>query len=358
MAIEKNNDLSAGEKLSGIFRLQKAFDQCRLNNDSVYAQMLHRIGVLQFSTGKLNEAISYTLASIKINTSGKKESNKKLAVKSYYNLGYYYAGLNRLKDALNYYDLCIETGNFFKDSLTLINVIAARNRKAHIYYQTGDFQRAIEESALGLKTAYDIKNSVITIDLFNEQAQAYAAVQQIKNAVTDINKASVLIAKGDYEALANNYKIKAAISEAGNNYIEAIAYYKKAIQVRSKASDPDLSDDYLDAGNALRREVIRKNTGDFSKPISYYTESLILAQKSGNTFAAVKASNNLAAISFRTKKYSAALTGYHKSLLNLVLPFKNNNELHNPTYFQCNSISDKNFLSLLLANKTECLLYL
>lgn len=359
VALENNAYLAAGEKRIRGLALQKASDSCRSNKDSAYARLLHRIGLWEFLSGAPNDAISHTRISAQINTSGKKGTDRKQAINSYYNLGYYYADLNRYADALGYYDLCIITGSSYKDSVTLIDVLNARMQKAHIYYQTGDYQKAIEETTLGLRTAAAIKNVSLTIGLLNEQAQAYAAVQQVEDATAAANKAAALISNDDDEALANNYKIKATISEASGNYGEAMAYHGKAIQARSKVKDTaGLAGDYLDAGNTLRKEAIQNNSGDYAKAIRCYKQSFALAQSSNAILTAMKALNNLAAFSFRKSNYQDALSGYHASLQLAVARFKNGNTLMHPTYRQCNAGSDKNFLSLLLANKTECLLHL
>jgi CHAT domain-containing protein/tetratricopeptide (TPR) repeat protein len=313
---------------------------------------------LKFSTGKPNEAISYTIASTQINTSGKSSTNPRLAVNSYYNLGYYLRELNRYKDALVYFDLCTITGNAFNDSATLSHVVNARIAKAKIYHQTGDFQKAIEETAFGLRTAMFINSPAKIATLLNERALAYSAMNQFSHAMNDVNKAALFTDKTGSTS-ADNFKVKATISEGANNYREAMAYHKRAIAVHSKNGDTaSLSNDYLDAGNTLRKEAMNNKTEDYRAAINHYIKAAQLAQKSGNNETAIKATNNLAAIAFRTKKYTDAATGYHKSLLQVVPSFKNNNALSYPTHRQCNPISDKNFLSLLLANKAECLLYL
>ena len=72
MSIEAANE-SDEKKLSQAIILKDQFEKCRLGKDSVYARMLHKIGVYQYSTGQLNDAIQNTLLAVQINMSGEKK---------------------------------------------------------------------------------------------------------------------------------------------------------------------------------------------------------------------------------------------------------------------------------------------
>ncbi len=356
--LENDASLEISEKRPRALLLQKRFDSCGAYKDSAYARLLHRLGVWEFSVAP-NDAISHTLASVRLNTSRRQEANPRLAVNSYYNLGYYFRVLQRYADALAYFDSCIVAGSRFQDSGTLVHVINARNQKAYICYQTGDYQQTIAEAALGLKTAAAINNAPLTIGLLNEQAQAYAAMGQISDAGNAADKALALIGKRDEAALANNYKIRAAANETAGNFAAAMAHHAQVIRLHKKAGDTAaLALDYIDAGNTLREEAIATNSSSYSKVANCYIRSLALARKAGITDGVIGALNNLAAIRFRERNYKDALTTYHSGLSLIVGAFSHSNSLSNPTYRQCNPVSNKNTLSILLANKAECLLHL
>lgn len=357
--IKNDKSLSDINRVEKFLTLKRSVDACHLLKDSVYALLLHRLGASSFSLNRYSDAISFTLASIRINTLGKKESNPKFAANSYYNLGRCFIKVNRYNDAMVYFDSCIQIGNRFKDSLTLFFATNARGQKTKFYNQKGDFQKVIEEADMGIQTVSIIHDSVAAVTLFNEQAWAYANLHRFPEAIANLNKSASFMAKNDAHGQADNYNAKAAISEVAGRYSEAMDCHKKAIAIRRKTNDiATLAGDYIDAGNTERKEVISKNGSDYSKAINYYTKALQLAKKSNSVEMKVKAMNNLAAIAFRKKNYADALTGYHNSLQQVVTNFKNPNALGYPVYRQCNAISDKNFLSLLLANKAECLLYL
>lgn len=351
--IETNQALSNQQRLTKVIDLKKEFERCKLYKDSVYAKILHRLGALQFAAGKYEDAINNTIQAIKINTSGKKESSRKFAVVSYFNLGFCYQQLRLYNEALDNYDKCISLGNEYRDASIIDRVIKARIKKGNIVYRNGDYEKDVDEMSIGLKSAAIIKDSAVVVDLLNERAQAYVALKRIPEAINDVQKALLFVSKEDYNAYANNYKIRAVIYQVDNNFPLAIAYHKKAIISRSQTGDSSiLATDYNDAGNTL---IAAKRYEEAGK---YLNQSLLLAEKTGNRVTAAKASNNLGLVNVITRKYAVALTEYQASLLKTVPTFISSDELENPTYLQCNAISDKNFLALLLGNKTECLLYL
>lgn len=366
--VENDGKLLPAEKLPRVFALQKIFDRCPLPKDSVYARILHRIGTLENAVGNPNEAIAYTQASARINTAKAAGSNLRLAVNSYYNLGYYNNKLHRYKAALAFYDSCVYVGNAFTDSATLAFVLYARNNKADIYFTAGDYDKAIAEATFGLQTATAINDRKSIFRFLNQRVQASGALSRIKEALADAAKAASLAeenkagTKGGpgYEGeVAYTYEIKAAINEADGNFSKAMAYHQKSIRLRSRTKDSiTLANDYLNVGNSAWYQSKQSGSRDFSAAKRFYSTALLLARQQNMAGAAVKALNNLAAISFSAGSFADALRGYHESLLQTIPGLKDTNPSYTPSYRQCTFAEDKNFLSLLLDNKAECLLRL
>jgi tetratricopeptide (TPR) repeat protein len=111
----EQSSLSFTDKFKQVRNLQKRFEQCGLNKDSVYARILHRIGVLEYSRGNLNSAINYTVQSVNLNGTGKKGINRKYVIRSYCNLGTFYKELSQYKSALTCFDSCTIEGNKHDD---------------------------------------------------------------------------------------------------------------------------------------------------------------------------------------------------------------------------------------------------
>lgn len=360
--------LSQGEKLLQGITLQKSFVNCSLPKDSVYARLLHCMGRWAYFSGRPNEGIAYTQQAAQINSAKSAGGNPQLAANSYFNVGFYNEALRRYQNAVAFYDSCIGNASVFTDSATRSMVVKARAQKAGVYFNTGDYDKAFEEASLGIQTAKAINCRLLLIDLLNTRAEVRAALSQISEASADADEAASIIesvnpgaATKEQQARkqAYNLKIRADISEADKKFSDAIGYYQQVIKIRSLIKDTnELANAYLNAGNTVRKQVLLQRGTDFSSAKNFYATALALANKVNYTDAVIKALNNLAAVSFRAKAFAEALQAYHNCLLQTVPVFKNSNPTENPSHNQCYGISDKNFLSTLLANKAECLLNL
>ena len=364
----KDAKISDAERLTQGLALQQMVVKCSLPKDSTYAYLLHLMGRWAHSSGRPNEAIAYTQEAAKINSAKNAAANPQLAVASYFNLGFYSQKTYRYQNALAFYDACVRGAGAFTDSATRSQTVKARAQKADIYFTTGDYGKAVEEASMGIPIARSINYRLKLISLLNARAQARAALLRINEAKSDANEAALLMtsfkppaaAENDYaREQAYNLKIKADISEADGQFSEAVALHKKGIQTRSLLKDTvRMADGYLNAGNTVRRRIDSQKGTDFSSAKALYTTALALAQKKNYSAVIIKALNNLAVISFGSKAFTEALQGYHKSLLQTVAVFKDVDPTKNPSHNQCYTVSDKNALSTLLANKTECLLNL
>ena len=339
------------QKLLEVQALTRQFDRCRLPQDSVYARLLHRTGVLQSLTGNPEAAISSTWQSIRINTNGKPGSNRKLALQSYYNLGTFCLNQERYPEALEAFGRCVQEGRNATDSVTLVRLGSTRKKIGYIYHYLGDFQKDLEVTTQGLQAALPSGNRDVVVDLYNEQAQAHTSLYNIRAAISDLDQALRYIRLDDWNALADNNKLRAEVMKADGDSTRALEFYKKTIEVRKKAGSPaDLAKDYLDAGNLLRHF-------DPAAARLSYTRTLALARQAGDSLMAAKALNNLGLLSKRTHRLQEALQQYNQSLAVLIPAYSPNKALLNLTYRQTNGTS-KVFLYQLLANKAECLLAL
>jgi tetratricopeptide (TPR) repeat protein len=106
--LDQNKSMRDPEKLRLLYEWKKESDEAHLPQDSAYARLLHKLGVLEFSVSRnYGTAISLTLRALQINLSGKKTVSFSYAVSDYYNLAYYYDKMNLFKKALLYYDSTI-----------------------------------------------------------------------------------------------------------------------------------------------------------------------------------------------------------------------------------------------------------
>ena len=353
IGIETDTILSQEQKLKEVFVLKKTFEDCRLARDSVYARILHRIGVFQYNTTReLDKSIRNTLESVSINTSGEKGACLRCAVRSYTNLGYYYEYLLFFDQALRYFDSAALLAGKFAGQETYL--LESRQERSNIFDKRGDFQKCTEEAARGLHVANTLHDTTFTIVFLNQRAFAYAQQRLYQQAKSDASLALSLSAlKKNNDGKAGSLKVQAMVMESGGEFPEALNLYNEAIKCRMSSDDPDrLAEDYLDAGNLLLYKMGRYNE---AKKYCLKTVQISLAQKDYNTTA--NAYNSIGSFNFFQGHYAQALYYYRKALDFLPIA-TGQGEMANPGSGELNRFQNKQVLLHPFGNKTECLLHL
>jgi CHAT domain-containing protein len=350
----ENSNFSQEIKLQHLGSLSAQYEKCGYEKDSVYARMLHKTGLWEYSAlSHIEDAITNTIAAVRINTSGKKYACPSFAANSYSNLGYYYLQIKRYREALLYYDSAIIASLPFPGNKEFS--ILSHLQKGNILFNIGDYQQDVEETTLGLALAEPISDTENIIDLHNERAEAYEMLQKYEEASQDIDKSFKLLQhSNNYDALANSYRVKANINADEGNFSKAQFFYDQAISLRKKTGNlANVAMDYNDAGLLLHFKC--RNIAEADK---YYSKAYELASLAKANLVCILACSNLAQVNFNQKQYSKAIVKTQQALLLLVNQFHSNDVSQNPKYSDISYLDVKNYLVNLLHNKAECLLYL
>ena len=355
LRIEEAND-GDDVKLRQSNALRSQFEKCGFEEDSVYAQVLHKIGVYQYSTKQINEAIANTLLSVKINTSGKKNASREFATNSYWNLGYYFLELSIYSKSILYFDSAISIGQHYprrKD-----DVLSAWSAKCNVFFKQGDYQKAVSDLTLVLNSVLDPNDSLYRILFLLDRAQALLAESKTGQATADIKSALALCTPtlyqnvGDlYNNLADIYRTQGDIFAGDGDPTRAVAYYKKAIQLRTKSGNlTQLAIDYNDLGYLLRMKA-----HDLPEAQRYFSLAFQTAQQLKITTTCAMARDNLSQVSFDRGNYEDALKQSQAALRLLAPNFGDETITANPTYASLSNADERNLLDL-LENRVKCML--
>jgi CHAT domain-containing protein/tetratricopeptide (TPR) repeat protein len=340
-------------KLKEVLLLEKQFKDCHLTPDSVYARILHRIGMLQYyATGELDKAIRNTHQSIAINTSGKTGACPRFAANSYLNLGYYFSALLFYDEAIRYLDSAALLADKFPGQEAIL--LRARQIRSNLYSKKGDYQKCEEEATRGLQRAEALTDTAFMIRLLDQRAFAYARQGMYPAAAADASRAFILSTlTRDNGGKAASIKVRAVIMEATGKYPEAMRLYKETIRWRTIADDPAfLAEDYLDAGNLLLYKMSR-----YQEALPYFEQVVHISMpgKDLNTVASVY--NDLGSYHYFKGNYTQALGCYRQAMEYLTIQ-DGPDGLENPASAELSRFQNKQILLQLFGNKTECLLHL
>ena len=360
--LESNPGIPAPERLKKFRFLQSEFEKCKHVKDSVYAKILHRVATLEFINNGMKVTpgcIDLMLAAIRINTSGARGSDPNFAPRSFYNAARFYksAGLNR--DALKYYDSTIQFSNRYGVSALLL--LQARQDRAEIFFDLGDYQQCIDEASHGYMDAQRKNQQYFMVLFLNRRSQAYDFHDIPGKAAADVDLtiqyAKELAAR--YEAANDTDSLKLAYNELATAYRVGVecsdtvgiknikGLISNGLFYRVKSGNlKEIANDYINYGSLCFRRFKDYNTAKqfYLKSIDYCKDS-----KVGLGYAHL----NLGAVNFVQGNYAAAEKDYVRCLIDIDLNIPD--IFSNATLEQINTIKENEFVHVYLNNKTEYL---
>ncbi len=150
--IENNTSLNDEQKLKSFYALEKTASRCLKDKDSVNAWVLLKIGKYEFiAYHNYDNTIKFTNTALQLNNYSNKGASAYLNINACFNLGSAYETLLSYTQALKNYDSSIYLASKFIDTNTF--ALDARTAKANIYFNSGDYQKAVEESIKGIHLA-------------------------------------------------------------------------------------------------------------------------------------------------------------------------------------------------------------
>lgn len=351
--IEKDTSLSIEKKLPMVLKLKKLFEDQKIAEDSVYARILHRIGVYEFLRNHnvaTNKAINFTIAAVRINTSGKKNNSAAFCVNSHTNLANYYRSLHLYNLALQHYDSALmQRERLNNHEISAAGLIL---EKAQMLYRTGDYQKATEEFNFAVLRAKANKDSSIMPVLLNHRAQTFIRQGRLQEALADANTAGDLstLLDNQHEKINSTF-LKADIYAKRKDFSKVLPLYNKGIKERLTTTNySQISDDYTDYGN-----IYLDDLHNYAKARDCYLNTIKYALKAHDFERLSKGHINLEQCSFRQQNYKEAEQFCIEAMKDLKV-ITSNNILINPTATRLTSIGNKDLVLVILGNKTELLL--
>ncbi|MEX6688128.1 CHAT domain-containing protein [Danxiaibacter flavus] len=314
---EKDTTLSIAQKIQIVYELKNNFEKLKRDPDSVYARILHRIGLYEYLLNKEipnNVCIAYTLSAVSINTSGKRNASPGFAISSYRNLASYYKTLKKYSKAIKYYDSAIILGKRLNaDRESMLLSVANKN---DLLFLTGDHQKCIDESTIGLNEATLNHLPSYALIFYNQRAQSYFYQSELQPAIKDLDSAFALATiEGNTYEQAGALKIKAQIEAVQKNYSQAQELFSQAIQTRLQTKDDgQLADDYIDFGVFYFND--QKN---IEKAKTSYRQAAKYAIRAHDNEKLAKIYANTGELSFYNQNYKDAANWYARAFNSLGL---------------------------------------
>lgn len=335
------------QKIEELSFLQIRYSKCS-KNDSVYARIVHRLGDVYRLSGDFQNAIALTNEAVRINQSELPGAQKAYLTHSYYNLGLYQHLLNFPSVAHFYYDSCIAIGEQFPEKKFI--ALMALEKKAFMYFQSGDYERSIQVAEYGRSLALEENDPEFESLLLIQKSQAEAELNRVRNAEENILKAiGLLTATNSDSYLPNAYSVYGNVLSRKGNYTEAVGYYQKAYKLN------------LDLGNVEQAArdlhdlalLYSKELNDFNKTMETYAKVIKLQKSLNDPYLLATTYNNMGQAYWRIGNFKKALGLYQQGLMVLPFEFDAADLKNNPSLEQLKTSTNAYVAAALLWNKGD-----
>jgi tetratricopeptide (TPR) repeat protein len=354
VSLDTNQVLPAAGKLQLLYEWKKESEALRLPQDSVYARLLHKIGVYEFYARRnYYTALVMTMQALRINTSGKPGSCMRHAVTDLYNIALYYDNLNLLKKALPYYDSAILLAA--RNGPDVDKVIAdSRTGKAYVYFRLGDYEKAVEESDRARIDALERGDSLRYLSALNQRAQSLFFQGKLRPALEDARTAITLGRSLHKEfQLASALKTQALILAGQRNFPDAEASFTRCIAERIKSKRFwQVAGDYDDLGN-FYSDTLKS----FHKAEGCYWLAVQYARKEGDSIPMARAFINLVINYYHLSEFEKAIACYRQAMRCMKID-QGGDLTGNPVLADLKPFANKEMIQTLFDSKTELLLKL
>jgi hypothetical protein len=351
--LETDQTLTAPGKLQLMYQWKKQAEATHLPMDSVYARLLHKIGVYEFYTGKrYNVALQLTQQALRINTSGKAGSSQNLATTDLFNIAQYCDGLSLLKKALIYYDSAIL---FARRGPDIEKVIPdSWLYKANVYFRMGDYEKTVEESDRARTYSIQNRDSFRLLLALNQRAQALF-FQGSRSAAQVDSRSAIALARALHEdfELGSALKSQALVLAQLREFKKAETFHFDCIAARIRSKQfSQVSGDYVDLGN-FYSDTMKA----FQKATAAYRQAMQYARKEKDSIKMAQAAINLGRNYDNQGDQRKAIPCYAQAMEYLKIGRGADITL-NPTARELGAIGNKETIQSLFSSKTQLLLRL
>ncbi len=273
-----------------------------LSQDEKKVQLLNALAGQYISISK-DTAKYYAESALKLAVSYNLPYEKAIA---WFHLGkifYFNDSLNQALDALNQaYPILYS----FKDSTNLYRVF---NYLGYIYFDIGEYDKAIEYQNLSLEIEKNINNQRETVARLIDIGTVYEYSGNYQKALAYYNQALKLQREiEDKEGIANVLNYLGNVYHTWSKYEKALEYYLESLKIQEELN--------FQKGIAIAVNnigVIYYDWGNLDKALKYFTQGLEIEKKLEDNLGIAQSINNIAIIYDEKGNRKKALEYYDRS---------------------------------------------
>lgn len=300
--------LDNDRQATGFPALVRLCDRCRLNRDSTYAKIWHRLGTLAYLKKDYPTAIDYTRRAIRLNSQKRNDVSPSFLAKSYFNLGNIYLDQQDFRTARLVFQQFVTMGSRYPERYELVGL--AYWHLANLFFKESDYQKSIRQAELGVSYAERIGNAELMAANLTEKANCLKETGDNAQALQIVNQIVLLFGSSPEPSirLANAYSSQASVLGRLRRFGEALKSYEKAYAVHVQIQNP-----------AGQSEVTSNIGFLYDNYLHQYDKALVQYRKALETIAddrygRVRILSNIGEVYWRKKNYQTALRYFQQAL--------------------------------------------
>ena len=319
--LRDSSSISSKAQLDELLSDQLVLEKCGFTNDSVYAYLLQRAGVMHYLQSDLVEAIRNTKKAVNVINTNKGSSaiNPRRLLDCYNNLIFYYNSLNRVADKMEAIDSLIAIAKRLK--AVTKEILFQGEQRIEYLYDIGDYVRCADYITLyqNISKEYvqddrDQSELLKALSIWEINIQlAFKRYEIAESLLT--NEIAKWSAKNNRTNLGALYEQLAEVQVSRKEFQKALANFQKAIEYQKSLGD------YLNC------KITQNNIGfflytngyfDYSEALANYRKALKYVNRNQNnarldSFESLNIFANIANVYVRQNEFDSAFANFRNA---------------------------------------------
>ncbi len=326
--------------------LTETLKPCEKWQDSL-GLVWHTLGIVAYNNDDLEKAVEATKQALLVRKKVLPEPHYETG-RSNRNLGVFFKELGRWDEAAEHFKGAAETFN----DLDSADVADAYRELALVYYQQGDFDRAIQTLELATSKAKSFGDEYTLLSCFLEFGNILPEKERYQAAIDSLLKAEQMLTTYDpgwehavcFTNLALNYS-------ALKQYEKSFNYGEQAIILWAEMDAP------WELGTTLNNQgVTLMRSKQYAKAETVLLEGKKVASENDLPLILSQSYDNLGELYYLQQQNTRALSFFHQAVMIHLRDVSNKEVLTNPAAFDLNNVVVKKALLNDLSDKGKALL--
>jgi CHAT domain-containing protein len=309
--------MEAGRPQS-LHSLLSTAEGCQLPKD-LLGDAFHRLGVLYYLDDDLEQAVDATRKAVQIRREALPPGDFNLG-RSHHNLGVFYKNLERFQEAIPQFR---EAARIFETTQP-DRAVDSRRELASVYGEIRDYATALDHIAIAAQLARKMNLPDLLAESLVDLGRILINSNQFEAAADSLQQAERIFQRLGMESreqLAGSeaaaYLNMAAALDGIGDFPQALSYYHQSLAIAQRLNDRELV-----VKNLNNIGITQKKLGNFTAAENSFRKALSLLEKETDQYLEAYCHDNLGNLALEQDAFRKSLEHYQQAIMAIVPGFK------------------------------------